>query len=55
MLESREDTIWLRIARGQDPFPTKQGDCGCGAIGDATGAVPADLGDAGGLNTSTNN
>ncbi len=34
MLEDREDTIWLRLARGQDPFPTKQGDCGCGPSAD---------------------
>ncbi|MFM1804406.1 MAG: hypothetical protein RL136_1285 [Planctomycetota bacterium] len=33
MLEDRENTIWLRIARGLEPIPTKQGDCGCGAIG----------------------
>jgi imidazolonepropionase-like amidohydrolase len=39
MLEAREDAIWLRIARGQDPFPTKQGECGCGA----ESAVPAEL------------
>ena len=34
MLEDREDFIWLRLARGQDPFPTKQGDCGCGPSSD---------------------
>ncbi len=39
MLDAREDAIWLRIARGQDPFPTKQGECGCGA----DSAVPAGL------------
>ena len=32
MLEDRENTIWLRIARGLDPIPTKQGDCGCGVL-----------------------
>jgi hypothetical protein len=32
LLENREDTIWLRIARGLDPIPRKQGDCGCGAV-----------------------
>ena len=32
LLENREDTIWLRIARGLDPIPTKQGDCGCGPL-----------------------
>jgi hypothetical protein len=41
MLETREDTIWLRIARGQDPIPSKQGDCGCSAIGGEVVAVPA--------------
>ncbi len=30
MLESREDTVWLRIARGMDPLPKNPGDCGCG-------------------------
>ncbi len=30
MLEDRENEIWLRLARGQDPFATRQGDCGCG-------------------------
>jgi N-acetylglucosamine-6-phosphate deacetylase len=29
MLDDREDAIWLRIARGQDPFPRRPGDCGC--------------------------
>ncbi|MCE2880853.1 MAG: hypothetical protein LW636_00645, partial [Planctomycetaceae bacterium] len=43
MLDAREDYIWLRIARGQDPFPTKQGDCGCGVIGSGETAMPADL------------
>ncbi|MFM7053038.1 MAG: amidohydrolase family protein [Planctomycetota bacterium] len=43
MLEAREDYIWLRIARGQDPFPTKQGDCGCGVIGSGDTAMPASL------------
>ena len=46
MLETREDTIWLRIARGQDPFPKKPGDCGCGATGDAQGAVPTEFDEA---------
>ena len=32
LLENREDTIWLRIARGLEPIPTKQGDCGCGPL-----------------------
>ena len=32
MLDEREDFIWLRIARGLDPIPTKQGDCGCDAV-----------------------
>ena len=32
MLDEREDFIWLRIARGLDPIPTKQGDCGCEAV-----------------------
>ncbi len=30
MLEAREDSLWLRIARGQDPFAIKSGECGCG-------------------------
>ena len=34
MLESREDALWLRIARGQDPFSTKPGDCGCAPTSD---------------------
>jgi hypothetical protein len=29
MLESREDAIWLAIARGLDPFAVKPGVCGC--------------------------
>jgi hypothetical protein len=43
MLEDREETIWLRIARGQDPIPTKQGDCGCGILSNPieTESVPA--------------
>jgi len=41
MLEAREDAIWLRIARGQDPIPSKQGDCGCSTIGGEVVAVPA--------------
>jgi hypothetical protein len=42
LLENREDTIWLRIARGLDPIPTKQGDCGCGPLQSDLGqAVPA--------------
>jgi N-acetylglucosamine-6-phosphate deacetylase len=42
MLENREDTIWLRIARGLEPIPTKQGDCGCGPLQTGLGqAVPA--------------
>jgi hypothetical protein len=32
MLEAREDAIWLRIARGLEPIPSRQGDCGCGAL-----------------------
>ena len=38
MLESREDTIWLRIARGMEPLPKNPGDCGCGE----TDAVPVE-------------
>jgi len=41
MLEQREDAIWLRIARGQDPIPTKQGDCGCGAVANEALVLPA--------------
>ena len=43
MLEDREETVWLRIARGQDPIPTKQGDCGCGILSNPieTESVPA--------------
>ncbi|MEY3142575.1 MAG: hypothetical protein RLY21_1068 [Planctomycetota bacterium] len=42
LLENREDTIWLRIARGLDPIPSKQGDCGCGPLQRGLGeAVPA--------------
>ena len=44
MLEAREDYIWLQIARGRDPFPTKQGECGCGVIGPDENAVPAEIG-----------
>ena len=40
MLEQREDMIWLRIARGEDPNSTKPGDCGCSAINGAPIAVP---------------
>ena len=42
MLENREDTIWLRLARGQDPFPKKQGDCGCGPSADQPVPVAAE-------------
>ena len=41
MIEAREDYIWLRIARGLDPIPSKQGDCGCGAV-NAQQAMPAE-------------
>ena len=41
MLEQREDMIWLRIARGENPNATKPGDCGCSAINGAPIAVPA--------------
>jgi N-acetylglucosamine-6-phosphate deacetylase len=41
MLEEREDTIWLRIARGLPPIPTIQGDCGCGVVNDQNAIVPA--------------
>jgi N-acetylglucosamine-6-phosphate deacetylase len=42
MLENREDTIWLRLARGQDPFPKQQGDCGCGPSADQPVPVAAE-------------
>ncbi len=35
LLDEREDAIWLRIARGLDPIPSVQGDCGCSALNDA--------------------
>jgi hypothetical protein len=38
MLDSREDTIWLRIARGMEPLPKNPGDCGCSE----TDAVPVE-------------
>ena len=42
MLEDRENQIWLRIARGLDPIPSKQGDCGCGELQQGLGqAMPA--------------
>jgi len=41
MIEAREDYIWLRIARGLDPIPSKQGDCGCSAV-NAQQAMPAE-------------
>ena len=40
MLEDREDTIWLRIARGLPPIPTAQGDCGCSVVNDQNAIVP---------------
>jgi N-acetylglucosamine-6-phosphate deacetylase len=48
MLETREDTIWLNLARGRDPFPKKQGDCGCGPSADPLApAAATDDGSAG--------
>jgi len=42
MLEDRENQIWLRIARGLEPIPSKQGDCGCGELQQGLGqAMPA--------------
>ena len=42
MLEDRENQIWLRIARGLEPIPSKQGDCGCGEPQQGLGqAMPA--------------
>ena len=43
MLEEREDEIWLRLARGQDPFATRQGDCGCGDLVMGLPAAEAEL------------
>ena len=40
MVEAREDFIWLRIARGLEPIPTRQGDCGCSAVNEQQ-AMPA--------------
>jgi hypothetical protein len=39
MLEDRENTIWLRIARGLEPIPSRQGDCGCGPLQTNTAAT----------------
>jgi N-acetylglucosamine-6-phosphate deacetylase len=43
MLEEREETIWLRLARGQDPFATRQGECGCGDLVMGLPAAEAEL------------
>lgn len=40
MLDEREDAIWLRIARGLEPIPTKQGDCGCAVVDQQNAIVP---------------